>query len=103
MAIQQTTLTGTPQAIFTATADTAITVINFCNTASSIDTALDVYVVPSGDSAGASTQIINQVSLTQTNTYVIDTEKYILENGDAIYAAANDAGIVTATVSTVGL
>ena len=103
MAIQQTTLTGTPQTIFTATADTAITVINFCNTASSVDTAIDVYVVPSGGSANASTQILNQVSLTQTNTYIIDTEKFILETGDAVFAAANDTGIVTATVSTVGL
>lgn len=103
MAITQTVLTTSPGAVFTATADTAITVMTFCNTANSIDTAIDVYVVPNGGSAGASTQIINQQVLTQENSFIIDNEKYILETGDAIYAAANDGSIVTVTVSTVGL
>jgi hypothetical protein len=103
MAIQQTTLTTSPQAIFTASADTAVTVLNFCNTANSIDTAFDLYIVPSGGSADASTQTHNQVEITQTNTYVIDAERYILNTGDAIFAAANDAGIITATVSTLGV
>ena len=103
MAITQNTLTTSPAAIFTATGDTAITVITFCNSANSIDTAIDVYLVPSGSSAGASTQLINQLSLVQKNTFIMDTEKYVLENGDAIFAAANDGSIITATVSTVAL
>jgi len=103
MAIAKATLTTSPAAVFTATGDTAITVINFCNTAASTDTAIDVYVVPSGDSADATTQIINQQSLVQQNSYIIDSEKYVLETGDAIYAAANDGSIVTAIVSTVAL
>jgi len=103
MAIQQTTLTTSPQSVFTASADTAVTIVNFCNTASSIDTAFDFYVIPSGESAGSGTQVLNQVELTQTNTYVIDSERFILESGDALFASANNDGIVTVTVSTIGL
>ena len=39
-----------------------------------------------------------------TDTYVIDTEKLILENGDKIYIAAPDsAAQFNATISTIGL
>lgn len=95
---------------FQATADTAVTVIYLCNV-SSTDTAddavADVYVVPSYDGSTAPTddqKIYHTLKVRGSDTYVIDTEKLILENGDAIFIATPDsAGNLKATISTIGL
>lgn len=100
-----TSSTGT--AAFTASGDTAVTVIYLCNVNTSTpdgDATVDVYVVPSGDTVGEEHKIYTQLQIRGTDTYVIDTEKLILENGDRIFIATPDStGQVKATISTIGL
>ena len=94
---------NTSTAAFTATADTAVTAIYITNKSSS-DGNVDVYVVPSGDTVGENFKVYNTLLVPATDTYVIDTEKLILENGDKIYIAAPDsAAQFNATISTIGL
>jgi len=94
---------NTASAAFTASADTAVTVIYVTNKSSS-DGNVNIYVVPSGDSVSENFKIYNNLLIPAQDTYIVDTEKLILENGDAIYIEAPDsAAQFNATISTIGL
>ena len=97
--------TSTPA--FTASADTAVTVIYLCNVSGSgteNDAVVDVHIVPSGGSVSNDNKIYHTLTVRGSDTYVIDTEKLILANGDRIFISTPDStGNVKATVSTIGL
>jgi hypothetical protein len=106
MAIQNTALTTTAANIFvnqSSTGTSAITTVHFCNYTANPE-LINVYVVPAGSTAGNSTVIYSNYTLTGYNTLVVYAEKFILGNiGDAIMANANTANAVTATVSSIGI
>jgi hypothetical protein len=102
MAIHNTALTTTAAPIYTSVGDSATTVIHFCNYANLGATA-NVWVVPAGLTANALTIIYSNVSLTSQNTLVVDTEKLILNDGDAIVANVSINDSVSATVSYIGI
>lgn len=102
MAIKNTRVASTTTTqIFAAVTQTAITTMILCNTDGATDTAVDVYVVPNGSNATPSTQIMKALPLAATETFVLDTERLILETGDAIYSQATVGNIVTVTVSSI--
>jgi putative heme iron utilization protein len=109
MAITQreapTTITALDH-VFAATADTAVTSIHLCNLTAE-DAVIDVYVLPDDGSTTVPTEnnkIYNSLTIQGKDTYIIDTEKMILTNGDKIYVQnADSTGQVIATVSTIGL
>ena len=95
--------TGLGTAAYTASADTAVTVIYITNKSSS-DGNVDIYVVPSGETVGENFKIYNTLLVPAQDTYVVDTEKLILASGDKIYVAAPDSSAqFNATISTIGL
>lgn len=102
MSIINTALTTTAANIYVSSGNSATTVLHFCNYANAGATA-NVWVVPAGLTANALTIIYSNVSLTAQNTLVVDTEKLILSNGDAIVANVSINGSVTATVSYIGI
>jgi hypothetical protein len=103
MAIQNTLVTdSTASSIFTSSGANAVTTVHIANFTGSTVTA-NVFVVPSGSSAGNSTVIYMNYSITSYNTLVIDSEKFILGNGDAIMANCSAANSLTATVSSIGI
>ena len=88
---------------FEATADTAVTVIYITNKTDG-DGTVDVYVTPNGVSATANHLVYSQLTIKARDTYIIDTEKMILESGAKIWIAAPDsAAQFNATISTIGL
>ena len=90
-------------AAFTAGAETAITVIYITNKSSS-DGTVDVYVTPTGVSATENHKIYNSLTIKAQDTYILDTEKMILESGAKVWIAAPDsAAQFNATISTIGL
>ena len=109
MAIRQreapTTITAGDH-IFEATADTAVTSIHMCNITSS-NATINIYLLPEDGSTTAPTEenkIYNTLTISATDSYVIDTEKMILGNGDKIYVQNVDSsGQVIVTISTIGL
>ena len=111
MAITQTRIDGSAEqlgtAVFTATADTAVTTIHLCNISSAADASINIYLLPSDGSTTVPTEnnkIYNQLTVQATDTYIIDTEKLILGNGDKLYIVCPDSSAqVVATVSTIGL
>jgi|TARA_B110000285_G_C15012373_1_gene557158 V8-like Glu-specific endopeptidase len=95
--------TGTGSAAFTASASTAITAMYITNKSSS-DGNVDVYVVPSGSTVNENFKVYNTLLVPAQDTYVIHSEKLILETGDKIYIAAPDSSAqFNATISTIGL
>ena len=93
----------TGSAAFTASADTAVTVIYITNKTDN-DGTVDVYVTPNGASVSANHLVYTQLSVKARDTYIIDTEKMILETGAKIWIAAPDsAAQFNATISTIGL
>ena len=95
--------TTTGSAAFTASADTAVTVIYITNK-SNADGTVDVYVTPNGASVTENHLIYSQLTIKARDTYIIDTEKMILENGAKVYIAAPDsAAQFNDTISTIGL
>jgi hypothetical protein len=111
MAITQTRIDGSAEqlgtAVFTATADTAVTTIHLCNIASAADASVNIYLLPSDGSTTTPTvnnKIYNQLTIQAKDTYIIDTEKLILANGDKIFIEIPDSsGEIIATISTIGL
>jgi hypothetical protein len=102
MAINSTIVTGTNTLIFSATSDQAITTIMFCNCDTSASATLDVYAVGNGNVVSTGTQILRRLSLPATETFVMDTEKLILANGDALWAVSSGA-FVTSSISSVSI
>lgn len=107
MAITSTALTNLTQSIFTSVGSSAITAMYFCNTGER-PAHLTVHVTPKGVSAGATNIIYYQVPIAVKDTYICDTEKIILEDGDKIsakidldYYAGNTS--IIATVSVIGI
>lgn len=105
MAITNTRLATTASTpVFTAVGQQAITVLYICNTSAG-DARVNVFCIDSSDSSGPSNEntIYSQLEVTANDTYVISTEKLILDNGDFIEIEANVADAVTVTVSSIAV
>jgi hypothetical protein len=102
MAIKNTTIDTSPTAIYTSLNDSAVTTIYFCNKTTGVVT-FNVYVTPFGQPADVTSIVYYGIEVAPTDTYVLDTEKIILANGDAIYASASNADSIVSTVSYVSI
>ena len=90
-------------AAYEALAETAVTVIYITNKTDG-DGTVDIYVVPNGGSVGEPFKIYTELTIKARDTYILDTEKMILESGAKIYIVAPDsAAQFNATISTIGL
>lgn len=90
--------TGT--AVYTSTNGSAITNLTLCNyTASNV--TIDLHVVPSGDTVGNGNIMLDTLTITAHDTYVLygASEKLLLDNGDFINVICSSASAVTAIVS----
>jgi hypothetical protein len=103
MAIANTVLSTLDGNIFVSSGNSAITAIYLCNSAGAGTVTINLYAVPSGGTLDATTQIYQNLSLTQGDTYVIDSEKLILENGDYLAGNCSANASVVATVSSIGI
>jgi|TARA_B100000315_G_scaffold240176_1_gene259739 hypothetical protein len=96
-------LTNYDNPAFQAAAETAVTVIYITNKTDG-DGTVDIYVVPNGGSVGEPFKIYTELTIKARDTYILDTEKLILETGARIYIVAPDSSAqFNATISTIGL
>ena len=102
MAITNSSVASTTTTqLFLAANQQAVTTMIFCNISAATAATLNVYVVPYGSNANTNTQILNLIPIPATETFMFDTEKLILENGDAIYAQTDVPGTIVATISSI--
>ena len=109
MAIANVTLDGvaaiTETTIFTAAADTAVTVLYICNN-DTITRTLDVHIKPAGEGIADENKIYDALSIPAGDTYVMDMEKLILADTDVISALmleVDTTNTVVVTISTIGI
>jgi len=112
MAITNEYIDATITTVYTSTDTNAITSMIFCNyaTASNIagdatltdaDTYLDLHIVPSGDTYNDKNKILHQLKLPAGETFIMDTERLVLENGDTIQAQTTSPATISVTVSSI--
>ena len=94
MTIQVGNVTTTPASVYTSVGNTAITFLSLSNyTAGNV--VANVFVVPSGNSAGNTNIILSTLNITVGDTYQLyaGAEKLLLANGDSVQvnASANNA------------
>jgi len=102
MSIVNRTLTTSPYAVYTSSGQSVITLGYFCNTDSQTR-YINLWLVPNGNNADVSNIIYSNVAIAKSDTMVLDKEKIILDNGDALYANATSAGVVVTTIGYIGL
>lgn len=108
MALTSTQLTSLFTSIFTSTNDSAVTVLYLCNTSAN-PVFITICLVPRLDSPNEQVNAIYyNIPIAAYDTYIIDTEKIILEHGDSIQAKIHSGYIigltrVIATVSTIAI
>ena len=74
-----------------------------CNHHATIDAIVDVFVVPSGNSTGDANQILKNLTIVASDTFVMDMEKLILANGDFIVVKSNAANVVNSVISSMAV
>jgi len=97
--ITSTALTTSPTAIFTAEGTNVVTTMYFCNVDNSSSHMFSLWLVANGDNVTNINMIYNNVSVAASDTFVIDREKIVLSNGDAIFAYVDESNMMSATVS----
>lgn len=102
MAIQNTALTTTAQSVYTSTGNTVVSTMHIPNYTGNPITC-NVWVVPNGGSPTFTNIIYGNLTITAYNTLVVDKEKFILANGDALYANVSDASTSSCTVTYIGV
>jgi hypothetical protein len=102
MAIAQATIGTGATTVYTSSGESAVTAIFFMNDNASART-LDLHVVKSGDTLAATNKIVKTITIDPADTYVINTEKIILANGDMIQAVASVGSSIHATLSHVDI
>jgi hypothetical protein len=101
MAITQAGAIGTSATtVYTSSGQTAITCMFFMNDNASART-LDVHVVQNGATAAATNKIVKTISIDGADTYVVNTEKLVLDNGDMIQCVASATSSIYGTISSV--
>ena len=106
MSITTASLSTAVSNVYVSTGNTAITFMSFCNYSAG-NVLANVYVVPSGLSAGNSNIILTGIELAAAGNGTGDTyqlyvgnEKLLLDNGGAIYAVANANSLSAVTSYT---
>lgn len=105
MAIQSTLILSTDTNILlvppTKTyAVTTLFVTNYASTSSSTnDSSFDMYVIKNLEAKGNANKVINNMSMPAQETFTINLERLILNEGDKIVIVSPDADKLSATIS----
>lgn len=102
MSIEQETITTAGSTLYTSTNGSAITAMFFMNDHSG-PVVVQIHVVKSGETIGATNKIIKDLTIAAADSYVIDTEKLLLDNNDTIQATADVDSVVNVTTSYIGV
>lgn len=103
MALKSTVLSGiNPDTVYQSNGESAAATTYFCNRSVGI-VNVNIHLVSSGELATPDNIIYNSLQIAPNDTYVMDTERVIFSDGDAIVAQATMPDAIVATVSYVGV
>lgn len=89
--------------IYESVGESGVTTLIICNHHATTDTLINVWVVPDGAVAGNANQILKNLNIVASDTFVMDMEKLVLNDGDTIVAQADTANIVNAVISSMAV
>ena len=100
MSIFVANVTTSASNVYVSSGNTALTFLSLCNYSAG-NVVANVYVVPSGSSAGNTNISVSSLEIASGDTYqfYLGNEKLILGNGDSIQVDANANNTIT-TVSS---
>ena len=103
MTIKNELLQSVDTPVFVADGQNAVTTVLFCNVSNTQTVSVNFFAVPfiSAKNPGPSTQILNGVVLTPGETFAMDSERFVLEDGDVLYGTASVPNTVCVTISLV--
>jgi len=101
MAITNTLISTTAANVYASVGNTVVATVYFYNQ-SGASALVEVFAVPAGGTANANTQVYGNLVIVATDTYVMDVEKLLFSNDDALMANTNIANTVTVTVTYTG-
>lgn len=102
MAIINNLINTSNTLLYQSTGDSCATVMYFCNhNATSV--TVQIYAVESGGVATIQNQLYKDLVIPSGDTFVLDTEKLILSNGDKLVASADVSAQVSSTVVYVSI
>lgn len=102
MSVKNNELFTNAAAIYTSTGNTVVSTMHIPNYTGTPITC-NVWVVPSGGTPSFTNIIYGNVTITAYNTLVVDREKFILGNGDALHANVSANVSAAATVTYIGI
>lgn len=106
MAIAQNVISTTESTLYTSNGTSAVTAMYFMNNHTET-IVIQIHVVTDGNTIANSNKIIKDLSIAAGDTYVIDTERLVLDNGDSIRSISDtddgDNAVVYATISYIGV
>jgi hypothetical protein len=114
MAITNNFIDATFTTIFTSSGTNAITSMIFCNyqdtdnisgtpgnVLTDADTFLDLHIVPNGGSASDENKVLHQLKIPGGETFIMDSERLVLDNGDTIVAQTTSPATISVTISSI--
>ena len=102
--ITATNLTSTDQTnIYVSAGENGITTLIICNHHASTDAIVDVWVVPSGGTAGPANQILKSMTIVAADTFVMDMEKLMLDDGDTLVVQSDQANVINSVISSMAV
>ena len=104
MAITTTLVDSSNTTVYTSPGNSAITALYLVNSGAGAGLrSVNLYVVPSGDSPTLTNLIYQSLSIPVGDTYLIDSERLVLDTGDTIVAQADAADEVSCIVSSMDI
>lgn len=103
MSIVNATLTNsTATAVYTSTGNSAVTTMYFCNK-TAVPATINLFVVSTGFQANGINIIYSNLSIAGNDTYVMEAERILFNNGDFVAANSSATGSIVATTSFTGI
>ncbi len=95
--------------VFLSEGENGITTLIFCNHDAASDAIINVWVVPGTGTprvpgtAGAANQILKNLTIVASDTFVMDMEKLVLDDQDTIIAQASIGNAINCLVSSMAI
>jgi hypothetical protein len=99
MSLQSSYLTTTTSSVYSSSGSTAALTFYFANYSTTANATFSLWAVSSGSTPSNVNVLYSNVVVAAGDTYVADTERLFLNNGDELYARANANSAISMTLT----
>ena len=99
MSLQSSNISTTTSSVYTSSGSTAALTFYFANYSTTTNATFSLWAVSNGNSPSNINVLYSNVTVLAGDTYVADSERLFLENGDELYARANANNAISMTLT----